>query len=94
MIICTMRSKMMDHYGTFTIDLTEILRKRNLAEGFESLSGYLVWTYGADDYLMLIDTKNDLYNGRTEWDEDGKYINLKKNSGRCLLCGDKHGDGL
>ena len=27
---------------------------------------------------MLIDTKTDLYNGRTEWDEDGKYINLKK----------------
>lgn len=53
-------------------------KETKLAEGFESLSGYLVWTYGADDYLMLIDTKNDLYNGRTEWDEDGKYINLKK----------------
>lgn len=53
-------------------------KETKLAEGFESLSGYLVWTYGADDYLMLIDTKNDLYNGRTEWDEDGKYINLKR----------------
>lgn len=53
-------------------------KETKLAEGFEALSGYLVWTYGADDYLMLIDTKNDLYNGRTEWDEDGKYINLKK----------------
>lgn len=53
-------------------------KETKLAEGFESLSGYLVWTYGADDYFMLIDTKNDLYNGRTEWDEDGKYINLKK----------------
>lgn len=53
-------------------------KETKLAEGFESLSGYLVRTYGADDYLMLIDTKNDLYNGRTEWDEDGKYINLKK----------------
>lgn len=53
-------------------------KETKLAEGFESLSDYLVWTYGADDYLMLIDTKNDLYNGRTEWDEDGKYINLKK----------------
>lgn len=53
-------------------------KETKLAEGFESLSGYLVWTYGADDYLMLIDTKNDLYNGRTEWDEDGEYINLKK----------------
>lgn len=53
-------------------------KETKLAEGFESLSCYLVWTYGADDYLMLIDTKNDLYNGRTEWDEDGKYINLKK----------------
>lgn len=53
-------------------------KETKLAEGFESLSGYLVWTCGADDYLMLIDTKNDLYNGRTEWDEDGKYINLKK----------------
>lgn len=53
-------------------------KETKLAEGLESLSGYLVWTYGADDYLMLIDTKNDLYNGRTEWDEDGKYINLKK----------------
>ena len=53
-------------------------KETKLAEGFESLSGYLVWTYGADDYLMLIDTKNDLYNGRVEWSEDGKYINLKK----------------
>lgn len=53
-------------------------KETKLAEGFESLSGYLVWTYGADDYLMLIDAKNDLYNGRTECDEDGKYINLKK----------------
>lgn len=53
-------------------------KETKLAEGFESLSGYLVRTYGADDYLMLIDAKNDLYNGRTECDEDGKYINLKK----------------
>ena len=53
-------------------------KETKLAEGFEALSGYLVWTYGADDYLMLIDTKNDLYNGRVEWSEDGKYINLKK----------------
>ncbi len=53
-------------------------KETKLAEGFESLSGYLVRTYGADDYLMLIDTKNDLYNGRVEWSEDGKYINLKK----------------